>query len=96
MRSQHQHGAAPPFRARMKDRGNRFTARDIFDLAMVSEKEQNLLLAIQPILRDCREVVLERITAHDAKLREDFAALEVLDYRRSFDGCVALVKGVLA
>jgi len=77
-------------------RGDRFTARDIFDLAMVSEKEPNSLLAIQPILRGRRDVILERITAHDAKLREDFAALEILDYRRSFDECVALLKGVLA
>jgi hypothetical protein len=63
---------------------------------MVSEKEPKSLLAIQPILPDRRDVVLERITAHDAKLREDFAALEILDYRRSFDECVALLKGALA
>jgi hypothetical protein len=27
-------------------------------------------------------------------LQEDFAALEVLDYRRSFDECVTLVREV--
>jgi hypothetical protein len=52
-------------------------------------------MAIEPILHDRREVVLERIAAQDAKLREDFAALEVLNYRRGFDECVALVKEVL-
>lgn len=76
-------------------RGARFTARDIFDLAMVSEKEPESLVAIEPILRDRRGVVLERIAARDARLREDFAALEVLHYRRSFDECVARVKNAL-
>jgi hypothetical protein len=77
-------------------RGDRFTARDIFDLAVVSEKEPNSLLAIQPILFGRREVILDRIAAHDVKLREDFAALEVLDYRRNYDECVALAKATLS
>lgn len=73
-------------------RGERFTARDIFDLAMVSELEPGSLIPIEPILLGRRKVVLERIDAHYARLSEDFAALEILDYRRSFDECVALVR----
>lgn len=76
-------------------RGVEFTARDIFDLAMVAEREPKALRKIEPVLRDRREVVLDRITSQDAMLRDAFAELEVLDYRRSFDGCVALVKKVL-
>lgn len=77
-------------------RGDRFTARDIFDLAMVCEKEPHSLRSIEPILRGRREVVLERIARHDVTLREDFAALEVLDYPRNFDECVVLVRQALA
>ena len=77
-------------------RGDRFTARDIFDLAMVSEREPDALTPIKPILHDRRDAVLKRISAHDARLREDFAALEVLDYRRTFDECVSFVKAALA
>jgi len=73
-------------------RGADFTARDIFDLAMVMENEPQALEAIKPILRDRRDVVLERMKAQEAMLRESFAALEVLDYRRSYDECVALAK----
>jgi hypothetical protein len=76
-------------------RGARFTARDIFDLAMVYEREPGALIAIEPILRDRREAALERIAAQDARLREDFAALEVLDYRRSFDECIARLRKAL-
>lgn len=76
-------------------RGVEFTARDIFDLAMVAEQEPEALAAIQPILRDRQHVIRDRIARHDAGLREVFDALETLDYRRSFDECVALVKRAL-
>lgn len=76
-------------------RGDRFTARDIFDLALVIEKEPEALWKIRPILRDRREIILARIGTQEATLRETFAALEVLDYRRSFDECVELTKTAL-
>jgi predicted nucleotidyltransferase component of viral defense system len=73
-------------------RGDQFTARDIFDLAMVTEKEPTALWKIEPILRDRRDVVLQRIVSQNAFLREAFAELQVLDYQRSFDECIALVE----
>ncbi len=76
-------------------RGIEFTARDIFDLAMVIEKEPQALPAIRPILHDRRAVILERIAQHHVGLREDFEALETLEYRRSFDECVDLVTQTL-
>lgn len=76
-------------------RGDRFTARDIFDLAMVVEKEPEALWQIHPILRDRRDVIIAKIASQEAALRESFAALEVLDYRRSFDECVELTKKAL-
>src|SRR5262245_1659329 len=69
-------------------RGPEFTARDIFDLAMVAEKEPKALWKIEPILRDRRDVVLQRIASQDLFLRGVFSELEVLDYRRNFDECV--------
>lgn len=76
-------------------RGVEFTARDIFDFAMVLERELGALSEIRPILRDRRPVVLERIARHDTALRENFAALEILDYRRSYDECVERVTHAL-
>ena len=73
-------------------RGVEFTARDIFDLAMVAEKEPKALWKIEPILRDRRDLVLARISSQDAFLRDAFDELELLAYRRSFDECVALVR----
>lgn len=76
-------------------RGAQFTARDIFDLAMVLEKEPEALKAIAPVLRDRREVILQRIESGGAALREAFEALETIGYQRSFDECVALAKRAL-
>ena len=77
-------------------RGAQFTARDIFDLAMVSEWEPEALKEIFPILREKREVVLRRITGFEPQLRETFDELLILEYQRSFDECVEIVKNTLS
>jgi predicted nucleotidyltransferase component of viral defense system len=76
-------------------RGERFAARDIFDLALVAERESDALTEIKPVLRDRRGVVLRHIADADAALRNAFGELEVLDYRRSYDECVAIVRKAL-
>ena len=76
-------------------RGADFTARDIFDLATIAEKEPKALAGIKPILQGRRETILARIGKYDTDLRETFAALETLDYGRSFDECVDLVTNAL-
>jgi predicted nucleotidyltransferase component of viral defense system len=77
-------------------RGSQFTARDIFDFALIAEREPQALQPINPILQDRREVVLSRIAQYNATLRESFESLTVLNYRRSFDECVAIVRGALS
>lgn len=77
-------------------RGARFTARDLFDLALVAEREPEALTSIAPILRDRRDVILERIRTGDFYLRENFANLDVLEYRRSYDECVEIVDNALS
>lgn len=76
-------------------RGDRFRARDIFDLALVAEKEPDALKSITPILRDRKDVIMARMKASDANLRDDFGNLEVLEYRRSYDECVSIVTKAL-
>ncbi|MBE0616220.1 MAG: hypothetical protein IH604_21335 [Burkholderiales bacterium] len=63
---------------------------------MVVEKEPEALWQIQPILQDRRDVILANIASQEVALRETFAALEVLDYRRSFDECIELTRTALA
>ena len=77
-------------------RGAEFTARDLFDLAMVAEMDSQALLEIRSQLSERRDVVLARIERREPLLRETFEALAVLDYRRSFDQCVKLVRDALS
>jgi len=76
-------------------RGEQFTARDLFDLALVAEREPGALWQIKPVLESRRDPVLRRIESQEAALREAFAALEILDYSRSFEECVELVRRAL-
>lgn len=73
-------------------RGDHFTARDMFDLAMVTDRNPQALHPIRPILAGGREAILRRMETLDARLREDFIALEPLEFTRSFDDCVALIR----
>jgi predicted nucleotidyltransferase component of viral defense system len=76
-------------------RGEQFTARDIFDLAMVSEMEPDALKAIAPVLHDRRDIVLSRIEKHHGALRESFRSLLALDYQRTFEECVEIVRATM-
>lgn len=76
-------------------RDKEFTARDVFDLALVAEKEPDALREIQPILSDRKEAILSRLAAGDAGLRNSFTELEILEYRRTYGQCLAIVKRVL-
>ena len=77
-------------------RAAEFTARDIFDLAMVAEKDAQTLHAIGPILRSRREPILQRIEQQGQSLRETFSQLEALDYQRTYDECVEIVRRTLS
>jgi hypothetical protein len=76
-------------------RGAEFTARDIFDLAMVVEREPEAVAQIGPILRDRRDVVLARVERHGPALHESFESLTVLNYQRSFDECLRIISNAL-
>jgi hypothetical protein len=69
-----------------------FTARDLFDFALITNKEPGVLAGIASILRARRDALMKRLAAHDAALREDFAALEVLEFSPGYDECVATVR----
>jgi predicted nucleotidyltransferase component of viral defense system len=75
-------------------RAKEFRARDMFDLAFVGEKEPGALKEIEPVLQDRGDVVMARIGDADAQLRDEFGQLEALNYRPSYDECLAIVKKI--
>ena len=76
-------------------RGSEFAARDIFDFSLIAEKERDAIEKARPYIREQRNAILARISSADKILRTTFAALEKLDYHRTYDECVDIVKDVL-
>lgn len=80
---------------KVQHRGHEFTARDLFDLALVATRERKALSSIRQILSAGRDAILNRLETHDAPLRTTFAALETLDFRPTYEECVETVKRAL-
>jgi hypothetical protein len=76
-------------------RAAQFSARDVVDLAVVARREPRTLARLKPVLAARRAPLLERLLRHEAALREDFAALDLLDLRASFDECLAIARAAL-
>ncbi|WNH51774.1 nucleotidyl transferase AbiEii/AbiGii toxin family protein [Stenotrophomonas oahuensis] len=81
---------------KMYHRGDRLTARDLFDFALVIEREPQQLLAATPFLLRHREAFLSQMHAPHASVRAAFDAIAVLDYTASFERCVAQVDEFLS
>jgi hypothetical protein len=76
-------------------RASDFTARDLFDFALVIEKDRPGLMANAGIFRDKRNTLVGQLDRSEATLREDFEALDVLDYRPSFGRSMKTVRDFL-
>jgi len=83
--------AAEIIAKKMYHRGDRATARDLFDFALVIEREPRELLAATPFLLRHRDAFLAQIRQPHAGLRATFEAIATLDYTPGFDHCVAVV-----
>ena len=83
--------AAEIIAKKMYHRGDRVTARDLFDFALVIEQEPEPLLAARPFLLRHRAAFLAQIREPHAGLRTAFDAIATLDYMPGFDHCRATV-----
>jgi len=77
---------------KLKFRAADFKARDLFDLALVLERVADARPALAALIHQQQSVLRERFASRDAVLREDFAAIDVLDYTPSFDACLQCVE----
>lgn len=66
-------------------RGDRATARDLFDLALVIEREPGALATAHPYLLRHREAFLQQVDQRKSVLKAQFEAIDVLDYQPSYE-----------
>jgi chromosome segregation and condensation protein ScpB len=76
-------------------RGADFTARDMFDLALVAKREPTAIEQIARILRERRDAIRSRIASGEKALRKTYAELDMLDFRPSFDECRKAIAELL-
>jgi hypothetical protein len=80
---------------KMWHRGDRVTARDLFDLSFVIERDPAALLAAGEFLIRHRDTFLEQLTTRDAFIRQGFADIQTVNYTPTFDHAVALATDFL-
>jgi predicted nucleotidyltransferase component of viral defense system len=76
-------------------RGERATARDLFDLSLVIEREPEALLKAAKFLHKNSQIFMDQIANRQALLRMQFNEINTLDYRPSYDDAVERVTQFL-
>ncbi len=76
-------------------RGDRATARDLFDLALVIEREPEALASAGAFLLRHREAFLTQVEQRQAVLRVQFDAIDRLDYQPSYEKAATLARKFL-
>jgi len=88
--------AAEVIAKKMHHRGDRATARDLFDLAMVVEREPDALAAATPFLMRHRDRFLEQIGQPGAGFVATFEAIAATGYQPSLEHCVEVATAYLS
>jgi hypothetical protein len=76
-------------------RGYRATARDLFDLALVIEREPLALTTAGPYLAKHRDAFLQQVDQRKFVLKTQFDAIDVLDYRPSYEQAATMASAFL-
>ncbi|MDH6303293.1 putative nucleotidyltransferase component of viral defense system [Polynucleobacter sphagniphilus] len=69
-------------------RGDRATARDLFDLSLVIEREPEALIKAAKFLRKNADLFTSQIAIRASVLKAQFAEIDVLNYKPSYDEAV--------
>jgi hypothetical protein len=77
---------------KMYHRGNQGTARDLFDLSMVVERESAALDHARPFMYRHLEVFADVLDAPTAAIKERFASIETLNYSPTFEHAAEVVR----
>jgi hypothetical protein len=76
-------------------RGSTPSARDVFDLSLVIEREPAPLRQAHAFLTRHRQTFLAQLESRAAVLRAQFDAIDALEYRPTFDEAVERVSRFL-
>jgi len=80
---------------KIRYRADEFKARDIFDVALTIKRLPLVADEIAPWLAQKRVALLKRLDVAEARLREDFDAIDRIDTSMNFDDCVRTLRDAI-
>lgn len=80
---------------KVRHRASTFKARDLFDFAIVAEREPGEIARISALIQEHRSVLMDRIDKRRVVLQEEYDALDLIESTRSLDDCIASLYATL-
>lgn len=81
---------------KMWHRGDRITGRDIFDFALIAEKEKEALMAAGAYMTRHAEAVFKQLDERYQPLEMQFNAIDTISYHPAFDESVQTLRELVA
>jgi len=80
---------------KMWHRGDRITGRDIFDFALIAEREPDVFMPAREFMVRHAAAVFEQLDERYAELKKQFEAVDALNFHPTFDQACATLKTTL-
>jgi hypothetical protein len=81
---------------KMWHRGDRITGRDIFDFALIAEREPDVLMPAREFMTRHAAAVFLQLEERYAQLKQQFDAVDALNFHPTFDQACHTLKSALA
>jgi hypothetical protein len=81
---------------KMWHRGGRITGRDIFDFALIAEREPEALMLERKFMTRHAAAVFQQLDHRYVPLKQQFDAVDALNFHPNFDHACQTLKGALA
>lgn len=80
---------------KMWHRGDRITGRDIFDFALIAEREPEILMEERKFMTRHAAAVFQQLDDRYIQLKQQFDAVDALNFHPTFDQASSTLKGAL-
>ena len=80
---------------KMWHRGDRITGRDIFDFALIAEREPEVLMQARELMTRHAAAVFQQLDERYTQLKQQFDAIHVLNFHPTFDQACGALKATL-
>lgn len=80
---------------KMWHRGDRITGRDIFDFALIAEREPEVLMPAREFMTRHAAAVFQQLEERYVQLKQQFDAVDALNFHPTFDDACDVLKSAL-